>query len=161
MSTPASAWRGTIALTAARPAAAIVSASMLSPRARRTKRPVKFSGRGRLPACVVRIRSELRRINGPARCGDGRPARIHHALRVPTRSNAGAVFMSQDGLHLVRPDRSRCAAGLVAAYEQAAAVVSGPLRTTALGRKPEVICSFQALAFDAKLTPALIFLERS
>src|SRR5262249_33052983 len=66
MSTPASAWRGTIALTAARPAAAIVSASMLSARARRTKRPVKSSGRGKLPACVVRIRSELRRMNGPA-----------------------------------------------------------------------------------------------
>jgi hypothetical protein len=42
------------------------------------------------------------------------------------------------------PGRSRCAAGLVAAHEQAAVVI-GPLRTTALGRKPEVICSFQAL----------------
>jgi hypothetical protein len=28
--------------------------------------------------------------------------------------------MSLDGLHGLRPDRSRCAAGLVAAYEQAA-----------------------------------------
>jgi hypothetical protein len=30
--------------------------------------------------------------------------------------------MSQDGLHGLRPGRSRCAAGLVAAYEQAAVV---------------------------------------
>src|SRR5262249_29751925 len=71
MSTPASAWRGTIAFTAARPADAIVPAWMLSPRARRTKRSVKFLGRGRLPACVVRIRSELRRMNA-LRCEDGR-----------------------------------------------------------------------------------------
>src|SRR5262249_3471377 len=55
-----------------------------SARARRTKRPVKSSGRGKLPACVVRIRSELRRMNGPA-LWRWPAARIHHALRVPTR----------------------------------------------------------------------------
>jgi hypothetical protein len=37
--------------------------------------------------------------------------------------------MSEDGLHRLRPDRSRRAAGLVAAYEQAAVVI-GRLRTT-------------------------------
>jgi hypothetical protein len=31
--------------------------------------------------------------------------------------------MSEDGLHGLRPDRSRCAAGLVAAYEPAAVVI--------------------------------------
>jgi hypothetical protein len=32
-------------------------------------------------------------------------------------ARSGAVFMSEDGLHGLRPDRSRCAAGLVAAHE--------------------------------------------
>jgi hypothetical protein len=41
--------------------------------------------------------------------------------------NAGAVFMSEDGLHGLRPGRSRCAAGLVAGYEPAAVVIR-PLR---------------------------------
>ena len=67
-----------------------------------------------------------------------------HECRRPAGRNAGAVFVSQDGLHGLQPHGSRCAAPLVAAYDQAAVVI-GPLRTTALGRKPEVICSFQAL----------------
>jgi hypothetical protein len=52
-----------------------------------------------------------------------------HECRRPAGRNAGALFMSQDGLHGLRPDRSRGAAGLVAAHEQAAVVIR-PLRRT-------------------------------
>src|SRR5262245_27185983 len=45
-----------------------------------------------------------------------------HECRRPAGRNVGALFMSEDGLHRLRPGRSRCAAGLVAAYEQAAVV---------------------------------------
>src|SRR5262249_46485939 len=45
-----------------------------------------------------------------------------HECRRDAGRNAAALFMSQDGLHGLRPSRSRCAAGLVAAHEQAAVV---------------------------------------
>jgi len=51
-----------------------------------------------------------------------------HECRRPAGGNAGAVFMSQDGLHGLRADRSRCTAGLVAAYGQAAVVSENALR---------------------------------
>jgi hypothetical protein len=62
-----------------------------------------------------------------------------HECRRAAGRNAGALFMSEDGLHGLRPDRSRCAAGLVASYEQAAVVIgpahpglsSGPRETRA------------------------------
>src|SRR5436190_22164713 len=41
-----------------------------------------------------------------------------HQCRLAAGRNAGALSMSADGLHGLRADRSRCAAGLVAAYEQ-------------------------------------------
>jgi hypothetical protein len=46
-----------------------------------------------------------------------------HERRLDAGRNAGAVFMSKDGLHGLRADRSRCTAELVAAYEQAAVVM--------------------------------------
>src|SRR5829696_3677361 len=54
-----------MARIASRPAAAISSVLTCAPCARRTNNWVKSSGRGRLPACVVRIRSVLRRIGSP------------------------------------------------------------------------------------------------
>ena len=50
-------------------------------------------------------------------------SRRGHERRPAAGRNAGAVFTSEDGLHGLRPDRSRCAAGLVAAYESAAGVI--------------------------------------
>jgi hypothetical protein len=47
-----------------------------------------------------------------------------HERRLAAGRNAGAVFMSEDGLHGLRPGRSRCAAGLVAAYKPAAVVMA-------------------------------------
>src|SRR5262249_48629924 len=55
-SMPISRCLPTTPATAARPAAASASSSMLSPRARRANRLVSSGGLGRLPACVVRIR---------------------------------------------------------------------------------------------------------
>jgi hypothetical protein len=52
-----------------------------------------------------------------------------HERRRAAGRNAGALFMSQDGLHGLRADRSRCAAKLVAGYEPAAVVI-GRLRRT-------------------------------
>jgi hypothetical protein len=54
--------------------------------------------------------------------------RGHECRRLAGR-NAGALFMSEDGLHRLRPDWSRRAAGLVAAYEQAAVVIGRLHRT--------------------------------
>jgi hypothetical protein len=54
------------------------------------------------------------------------PQRNHECRLAPGR-DPGAVLMSEDGLHGMRADRSRCAAGLVAGYEPAAVVIR-PLR---------------------------------
>src|SRR6185312_14719104 len=73
---PASACFGTMARTASSPVVAISLESTLSPSARRTNRRVRFSGRGRLPVCVVNIRSVLRRITALSQSIDGgAPAR--------------------------------------------------------------------------------------
>ncbi len=55
------------------------------------------------------------------------PSQRGHECRWAAGRDAGALFMSKDGLHGLRADRSRCAAGLVAAHEPAAVVI-GPLR---------------------------------
>ena len=93
--------------------------------------------------CRSNLRSRLSQSSGLLRVSLVQSQRGHEC-RCAARRNAGALFMSEDGLRGLRPDRSRCAARLVAAYGQAAVVI-GPLRRTVLGRKPEVICSFQAL----------------
>jgi hypothetical protein len=66
-----------------------------------------------------------------------------HEWRRAAGRNAGALFMSEDGLHGLRPDRSRCAAGLVTAYEQAAVIIGAFTQdfTCPFGGKPEDICS--------------------
>jgi hypothetical protein len=66
-------------------------------------------------------RSRLSQSSGLLRVSLVQSQRGHECRRATGR-NAGAVSMSQDGLHGLRPGRSRCAAGLVAAYEQAAVV---------------------------------------
>jgi hypothetical protein len=71
-------------------------------------------------------RSRLSQSSGLLRVSLVQSQRRHECRRLAGR-NAGAVFVSQNGLHGLRPDRSRCAAGLVAAYEQAAVVIR-PLR---------------------------------
>jgi len=59
------------------------------------------------------------------------PQRGHECRRAAGR-NAGAVFMSEDGMHGVRPGRRRRAAGLVAGYEQAAVLIRSLRRTSPL-----------------------------
>src|SRR5262245_29943477 len=75
-------------------------------------------------------RSRLSQSSGLLRVAMVQSQRAHEGRLVAGR-NAGAVFVSQDGLHGLRPGRSRCAAGLVASYEEAAVVIR-PLRRTSL-----------------------------
>jgi hypothetical protein len=67
-----------------------------------------------------------------------------HEWRRAAGRNAGALSMSEDGLHGLRPDRSQCAAGLVAAYEQAAGIVGAFTQdfTCPFEGKPKDSCSF-------------------
>src|SRR5579883_827668 len=62
MSTSASACLLTIQRSASWPSRSSSPGSTDSPRARRTCSPVNSGGRGRLPVCVVRMRSSLRRM---------------------------------------------------------------------------------------------------
>jgi hypothetical protein len=59
-----------------------------------------------------------------------------HQCRLAARRRAGALFMSADGLYRLRPDRSRCAAGLVAAHERTAVVTGFCHAAFAVPRNP-------------------------